>query len=143
MFNQLFHTKPTANLLYKCINALGFQNLQDTNEIARITLEQRNVIAVFNNLKTDFVNIYIPCKYDVYCNSIIDIKTCITITKQILKAFNYDLISTECFICGKRMQKYKLMSAAAKTKLKEQKIQKQYNLLKIKQTGTPYLITFD
>ena len=114
MYNQLFHTKPSTELILTCIQYLGYSDLNDHNALPRANMEISGAVARFTNLLPRLLDIYIPCKFELFCHKSLDINACITITRQLLKTIDYDLVGRECVINGVRMQKYEIMTIAAK-----------------------------
>ena len=135
MYNQLFHTKPSNELIFLCLQALGFNDINDHTIIPRATMVLSGAIGKFTNLLPKLIEIYIPCKFDLFCNKSLDINACITITRQLLKTIGYDLVSHECTKNGERMQKYELMTITAK------KIRKKAIASEEKQR--PVIVSFD
>jgi hypothetical protein len=114
MYNQLFHTKPSIELILMCLQYLGYSDLNDHNALPRASMEISGSVSRFTNLLPQFLDIYIPCKFELFCHKSLDINACITITRQLLKTIDYDLVGRECVINGVRMQKYEIMTIAAK-----------------------------
>jgi hypothetical protein len=114
MYRQLFHTKPSIELTLSCIQILGYSDLNDHTIISRITMETSGAVPRFTNLLPRLLEIYIPCKFELFCRKSLDINACITITRQLLKTIGYDLVGKECVVNGVRMQKYELMTIHAK-----------------------------
>jgi hypothetical protein len=114
MYNQLFHTKPSNELIFQCLTALGFTDLNDHTIIPRINMDMAGTASKFTNLLPKLIEVYIPCKFDLFCNKSLDTNACITIRRQLLKTIDYDLVSHECTINCERMQKYELMTTTAK-----------------------------
>jgi hypothetical protein len=135
MYNQLFHTKPSNELIFLCIQALGFNDINDHTVITRYNMETKGTVSKFIALLPRLIEIYIPCKFDLFCNKSLDINSCITITRQLLKTIDYDLVSRECTINGQRMQKYELMTRTAK------KIYKKAIIVEEKQK--PVIVSFN
>ena len=135
MYNQLFHTKPSNELIFTCIQALGFSDINDHSVIPRSNMETSGTVCKFTTLLPRLIEIYIPCKFDLFCNKSLDINSCITITRQLLKSIDYDLVSRECTINGQRMQKYELMTITAK------KIYKKAIIVEDKQK--PVIVSFN
>ena len=114
MHSQLFHTKPSVELILTCIKCLGFRDLNDHTAIPRVTMETAGAVNRFTNLLPRLLEIYIPCKFELFCRRSLNINSCITITRQLLKTVGYDLVGRECVVNGIRMQKYELMTIQAK-----------------------------
>jgi len=114
MYNQLFQVKPPIDLILTCLQYLGFTSLQDNTEIPRIKMELGGAVHKFITLLPRLIDVYIPCKFELFCRKSLDINACITITRQLLKSIGYDFVSRECIVNGVRMQKYAVMTINAK-----------------------------
>jgi len=114
MYNQLFHTKPSTELILTCLQYLGYTDINDHTELPRASMEANGTVSRFTTLLPQFLNIYIPCKFELFCRKALDINACITITRQLLRTIDYDLVGRECVISGVRMQKYEIMTLTAK-----------------------------
>jgi len=119
MHSQLFHTKPSVELILTCTQCLGFRDLNDHTAIPRVTMETAGAVNRFTNLLPRLLEIYIPCKFELFCRRSLNINSCITITRQLLKTVGYDLVGRECVVNGIRMQKYELMTIQAKNTRKK------------------------
>lgn len=114
MYNQLFQTKPSNELIFTCLKCLGFDDLNDHRVIPRSEMETNGAVQKFYTIIPKLFEIYIPCKFDLFCMKQLDISSCITITKQLLKTIEYDIVGKECVVNGQRMQKYEIMTVYAK-----------------------------
>ncbi len=114
MFNQLFQDKPSNELIFTCIKYLGFEDLNDHRVIPRCDMEINGAVSKFTSILPQLLEIYIPCKFDLFCRKQLDISACITIAKQLLRTINYDIVGKECVVNGERMQKYEIMTIHAK-----------------------------
>ena len=47
MYNQLFHTKPSIELILRCIQYLGYSELNDHNAVPRANMETSGAVAKF------------------------------------------------------------------------------------------------
>jgi hypothetical protein len=117
MINQLFTKHPNFKLIIACLESIGFKRgLYDKSEVLKSNLEKLNIPFKFETFKTDFKNIYISCKYNSIFKDKLTVKKCITITKQILKTINYDLLSKEKTINNKKETVYSIISIQNKNK---------------------------
>jgi hypothetical protein len=132
VLKQLFVSKPPIDLLNNIIKSFGLKNLNDTKEFSYIDMNKLNTIQFFNNLENELNKYYLPCKQKIYFNDIKKLtnKQAITIFRQLLKIYDYDLYSKEKFIKGIKYSVYKIIS-------KNEKI---FNLTKKKKE---IIISFD
>jgi len=132
VLKQLFVSKPPIDLLNNIIKSFGLKNLNDTKEFSYIDMNKLNTIQFFNNLENELNKYYLPCKQKKYFNDIKKLtnKQAITIFRQLLKIYDYDLYSKEKFIKGIKYSVYKIIS-------KNEKI---FNLTKKKKE---IIISFD
>ena len=102
IINQLFIQTPPSDLLTKIIKAFGLNDITDTREFSQLDMIRHNTLETFHSLEKELDDCYIPCKRKEYTSNIQNIiyKEAITIFRQILKAYNYDLYSKERFIKG-------------------------------------------
>ena len=84
MINQLFKEMPDIEFLNKLLNCFGLQN----------NLINLNTIDKINNLLPELVIFYLPCKYNYFLKNL-TINKCITILKQVLRLFDYQLKKRE------------------------------------------------
>jgi hypothetical protein len=114
--NQLFNRKPSFQIIDKILKAFGLKDLNDRREFCELDLEKNNTLLYLKSIENEIKDYYIPCKQKKYINESTDItnKTAITIFKQFLKTYDYDLFSHEKFIKGKKYQLYKVVSKIEK-----------------------------
>ena len=114
--NQLFMQKPPNELLVKIIKAFGLNDLNDTKEFSQIDMDNYNTLTIFHTLEKELADCYIPCKRQEYTGNIRNIiyKEAVTIFRQFLKAYNYDLQSKERYIKGIRYLVYKIVTKQEK-----------------------------
>ena len=121
--NQLFTHKPSIELLNKLIKAFGLKDINDSREFSQIDMDKHNTLSTFHTLEKELGDCYIPCKRKDYIDNIKNIiyKEAVTIFRQILKAYNYDLYSKERFIKGKKYLVYKIVTKQEKTVISKTK----------------------
>ncbi len=132
VLKQLFVSKPPIELLNNIIKSFGLKNLNDTKEFSYINMNKIDTLKNFKNLENELNKYYLPCKKKKYFNNINTLtnKQAITIFRQLLKIYDYDLYSKEKFIKGIKYSVYKLIS----------KNEKNFNLTKKKKE---IIISFD
>ena len=137
ILNQLFTRKPELKLVSKIIKNIGLVSFKDRREFTIKDMEQHNAVSRMTADKSILEDLYIPCKHKLFIEDLTE-KKCITICRQILKLYNYDIISTEKSVNNKKVLFYKL--ASLKEKLLEKKHNKQSTKKNIKKE---YIIIFD
>ena len=117
IINQLFIQTPPSDLLTKIIKAFGLNDINDTREFSQLDMIRHNTLETFHSLEKELDDCYIPCKRKEYTSNIQNIiyKEAITIFRQILKAYNYDLYSKERFIKGIKYLVYKIVTKQEKS----------------------------
>lgn len=107
--NQLFKIIPTKEFCLEIVNVFGLSSFTDSKFFSKKDLEKINVVNNLNNLKDKLKEYYLPCKARLYLNEI-NLKNSITILRQIVKLYNFLIISKEKYINGLKFIVYKLVS---------------------------------
>ena len=112
VLNQLFITKPPFELLNTIIKNFGLKNINDTKQFSYLDMNKHNTLSIFNTLETELSKYYLPCKKKKYFNNsdTLTNKQAITILRQLLKVYNYDLFNKEKFIKGTKYSVYKIIT---------------------------------
>lgn len=126
--NQLFRVLPTKEFVQnylKLFSPNGFDN--EYFQFTRDDIKNKKII---KTMKTDyfnknFIEFYLPCKYKKYLQNV-DEKKCITILRQLLKVYNYNIVSSEKYSRGNKFLIYKLKNLNTK---KTEKEEKKYDLV--------------
>lgn len=92
--NQLFKIIPDKNVVLNILKLYGINSFDDTHFFTKKNLEDMDTVNKLNDIKDDLEQYYLPCKYKIYYNDI-SIKRCIVILRQLLKLYNYTLLSKE------------------------------------------------
>ena len=106
---QLFQKRPHMKLIVKCVKFLGFSGLMDKHGITRNDMEMYNIQALFRDITDELAEIYKPNKFTQFCSSL-TVKACITITRQLLKTIEYELVGKEIMLNNKKTVLYKIMT---------------------------------
>ena len=112
VLNQLFISKPSFELLNTIIKHFGLKSINDTKQFSYLDMNKHNTLTNFNTIESELNKYYLPCKKKKYFNDITTLtnKQAITILRQLLKVYNYDLFSKEKFIKGTKYSVYKIIS---------------------------------
>jgi len=103
--NQLFKKKPTPESVVPILQLFNLSSLDDQKSFTKKDLQNFETVKKINENKELFEEIYLHCKAKVYLEDLTE-KKCVTILRQILKLFKYNLKSTEKYIQGEKMIEY-------------------------------------
>ena len=112
VLNQLFISKPPFELLNNIIKHFGLKSINDTKQFSYLDMNKHKTLTNFNTIESELNKYYLPCKKKKYFNDVTTLtnKQAITILRQLLKVYNYDLFSKEKFIKGTKYSVYKIIS---------------------------------
>ena len=125
--DQLFKKNPSNKLFLDILHAFGLNNLDDKRSFSRKDLKYIKTVEKINNLKSQLLDCYLPCKSRTYLNELNE-KNVITVLRQVLKAKNYTICSREKYMKGSKFIIYNLCKLESK---------KYKPLLEIKETINP------
>tara|TARA_B100000900_G_scaffold244608_2_gene207997 strand:- start:36 stop:425 length:390 start_codon:yes stop_codon:yes gene_type:complete len=94
MKNQLFTEIPDLEFLNKFLNLYGINNLEDSVEFSKYELIDLNIVDKIEDLIPELVMYYLPCKYDMFLSNL-NVNKCLTILRQIIKLYDYELKKRE------------------------------------------------
>lgn len=94
MKNQLFTEIPDLEFINKFLNLYGINNLEDSVEFSKYELIDLNIVNKIEDLIPELVIYYLPCKYKMFLTNI-SVNKCLTILRQIIKLYNYELKKRE------------------------------------------------
>ena len=83
-------------------------DFNDNNYFTKKTISQLNIVDKMNNYKTKLSFYYIPCKSKLYLENITLPRT-IVILRQLLRQYNYKLVSTEKYINKNKQLLYRIL----------------------------------
>jgi hypothetical protein len=106
--NQLFKKRPSQDSIIPILNLFNISNFDDQKSFTKKDLSQFNTVSKIKENKELFEDIYLPCKAKIYLNDLTE-KKCITILRQILKLYKYNLKSTEKYFQGEKMIEYNIL----------------------------------
>ena len=127
MYNQLFKTKPTNEIINKILFCFGLSNLEDRSEFTIQQLETNNTMDNYKSIEEEIKKNYIPCKAKRYFGKY-EYKNIITIGRQFLKTVNYTITSKEKYSNKKKYLIYKLISLDEKKKVSNKEVEEEYVL---------------
>ena len=91
---QLFQQVPDEEFMVKLLNCFGIIDFNDKKEFTKSNLEDLNIISKIEDLIPELVIYYLPCKYEMFLTNI-TLNKCITILRQILRLYDYNLKKRE------------------------------------------------
>ena len=94
MKNQLFTEIPDLEFLNKFLNLYGINNLEDSVEFSKYELIDLNIVDKIEDLIPELVMYYLPCKYNMFLTNL-NVNKCLTILRQIIKLYDYELKKRE------------------------------------------------
>jgi hypothetical protein len=94
MKNQLFTEIPDLEFLNKFLNLYGINNLEDSVEFSKYELIDLNIVDKIEDLIPELVMYYLPCKYEMFLTNM-NVNKCLTILRQIIKLYDYELKKRE------------------------------------------------
>ena len=94
MKNQLFTEIPDLEFLNMFLNLYGINNLEDSVEFSKYELIDLNIVDKIEDLIPELVMYYLPCKYDMFLTNM-NVNKCLTILRQIIKLYDYELKKRE------------------------------------------------
>lgn len=94
MKNQLFTEIPDLEFLNKFLNLYGINNLEDSVEFSKYELIDLNIVHKIEELIPELVMYYLPCKYEMFLTNM-NVNKCLTILRQIIKLYDYELKKRE------------------------------------------------
>lgn len=134
--NQLFRKTPPKDICLKILAAFGLKDFTDTRNFSRKDLEVIKCLEKINELKDDLQEYYIPCKARTYLNDL-NTKNVITILRQMVRLFNYSVVSREKYIKGDKFMIYQLVPSESRNYQPVTIINNKEN------KGKDYVIKFD
>ena len=99
--DQLFAKIPPYDLFIKILKCFGLDNINDKRSFTRKHLTYINTVQKMEELVPTLKLYYIPCKARTYLNDLNE-KNIVTILRQILKHFNYNIVSKEKYLRGEK-----------------------------------------
>lgn len=105
--NQLFRNLPNLEIVQKVLSCFGLQTLDDSKTFSRNDLVKIKTVEQIYKLKSELEEFYLPCKARTYLNQITE-KNVITILRQIIKTFHYNVKSKEKYLKGEKYILYQI-----------------------------------
>lgn len=106
--NQLFRKIPPKNVVVHILNVFGLKDFDDQRYFSRKDLETLKCVEEMNNtIKPLLGEYYLPCKSRTYLNDLTS-KNAITVLRQIVRLYDYNILSKEKYIKGDKFIIYQL-----------------------------------
>ena len=113
MKDQLFKNKPDMNLVTDTIKLFGLSDFNDSTLFTKQNMIDLNTVQKINEIIPRLQDFYLPCKSKKYLTRLDD-KKCITILRQLLKQYNYNLLTKEKCIKGEKFNYYQIIQYSNK-----------------------------
>jgi|TARA_B100001094_G_scaffold330813_1_gene397049 hypothetical protein len=113
MKDQLFKNKPDMNLVTDTIKLFGLSDFNDSTLFTKQNMIDLNTVQKINEIIPRLQDFYLPCKSKKYLTRL-DEKRCITILRQLLKQYNYNLLTKEKCIKGEKFNYYQIIQYSNK-----------------------------
>jgi hypothetical protein len=105
---QLFKKIPTKDFVENVLKLFIPNGFQDTYyQFSRKMIDEKNIIQKINDIKPELEDYYMNCKHKTYLENI-DSKKCVTILRQLLRVYDYRVISMEKYYSGQKYLLYKI-----------------------------------
>lgn len=104
---QLFKSVPPPSFMVDFLACFGLRGLDDSSEFSKFTLRERSSVEQLVDFLPEIVMYYIPCKAKKYLSDI-DEDRAITILRQLLRIYEYELAKKERVIKKKKIIFYSL-----------------------------------
>ena len=107
--NQLFKIKPGITIIKEILENIDIDmdNIEQKNDFTVKELEEINIRSILPSLTQKLDKFYLPCKKK-YLNNL-NIKKFITILRQLLKLYNYKIISVGSYDKGNKFITYNII----------------------------------
>jgi hypothetical protein len=115
---QLFQEIPELPFVVKIINCFNIKDFNDTREFTKKDLEDFKTLNKVEDLIPELVIYYLPCKYKMFLMDL-TLQKCITILRQMLRIYNYNLNKKENVINKKKIIYYSIQKNKSKNILIE------------------------
>lgn len=105
---QLFKNIPSKEFVEDILKLFipnGFQDLY--YQFSRKMITEKNIIEKLNLLMPQLKNYYMNCKHKKYLENL-DPKKCVTILRQLLRLYDYRVLSIEKYHNGQKFLLYKI-----------------------------------
>ena len=113
MKDQLFKNKPDFNLVTNIIKLFGLLDINDINLFTKQNLIDLDTISKMYEYIPKLKEYYLPCKSRLYLTDL-DEKKCITILRQLLKQYNYNILAKEKTIKSVKYNFYQIIQFSNK-----------------------------
>tara|TARA_B110001469_G_scaffold124264_2_gene137631 strand:+ start:794 stop:1180 length:387 start_codon:yes stop_codon:yes gene_type:complete len=105
--NQLFTSRPPQEKVLTVIEFFNLNGFHDTKSFTKKDLSIFETVKKINENISLLEEWYLPCKAKIYLTDLNEKKS-ITILRQLLKLYKYNLKSTEKYIQGDKMIEYNI-----------------------------------
>ncbi len=108
--NQLFQIVPPLELVNEIMKIFLGENISNPNyQFTRKMMEEKKIVDKINNYIPELRKYYLKCKQNKYLDNL-DCKKCITIFRQLIRIYGYQIHSTEKYQNGSKFLLYKIQN---------------------------------
>lgn len=105
--HQLFRKVPSKDAVIELLKAYNIDGFDVFHIFTLSDLEKHNTVNLIENHKQELQNYYLKCKWKYFAN--LTPKKSITLLRQILRLYNYKLVSKEKCVKGNKFSIFKLV----------------------------------
>lgn len=117
--NQLFQVIPPKDLVMEIMKVFLGENISNPNyQFTRKMIEERKIVDKINNYVPELRKYYLNCKQSKYLDKL-DCKKCITIFRQLIRIYDYQIHSAEKYQNGAKFLLYKIEKSSNHKKIKK------------------------
>ena len=121
MKSQLFRRNPDRYIINDLMMVFNIKSLDDKNfHFTKDDLINLNIIDKINEIKDKLEIYYLPCKAKMYLKDLTE-KKCITILRQCIKLYGYNVKSKEKYIKGDKLIIYQIINKNEPKNIKKDK----------------------
>lgn len=106
---QLFRKQLNTDILNKVLGTLGLSEFKEEFSFRKKDLITYGSVEKMKTINEELSEFYYPCKAKLYLDDI-DESKCVTIIRQFLRYFDYNLVSREKYNNGEKFIVYSLVS---------------------------------
>ncbi len=106
---QLFRKQLNIDILNKVLGTIGLSEFKEEFSFRKKDLVGLGTVDKMKMINQEISDFYYPCKAKLYLNEINESK-CVTIIRQFLRFFEYNLVSREKYNNGEKFIVYSLVS---------------------------------
>lgn len=109
--NQLFIKKVENDVMMRVLHCFGLVDLNDKRLFCKFDMAQLKTVVKLTDMRSFLEPYYLPCKAKIYMDPVgMNEKRAITVLKQVLRLYGYNLVSKEKNVNNRKIIFYQLLS---------------------------------